>query len=132
MPEILVKASSRTVIPLSKVFSNCSSSANNNSDNSKKPLIVVIAGVTGSGKSAVAAELCAARNGIIVSADSVQAYRGVQIGANKPDAAERERTPHLLLDVADPKTSAHHYNAADWRRDALFVIRELLVIIPHI
>ena len=98
----------------------------NNIDATTKPLVVVIAGVTGSGKSAVAAELCAtSRHGIIVSADSVQAYRGVQIGSNKPDAAERARTPHILLDVVD-HTAAQHYNAADWRNDALFVIRELL------
>lgn len=93
---------------------------------SNKPLVVVIAGVTGSGKSAVAAELCASSHyrGIIVSADSVQAYAGVQIGANKPDAAERERTPHILLDVADH--TVQNYNAAAWRRDALYVIRQLL------
>jgi tRNA dimethylallyltransferase len=88
-----------------------------------KPMVIVIAGPTGSGKSDVAARICADRNGIIVSADSVQAYRGVQIGANKPDAQELARTPHVLIDVADHD---HEYNAAAWTRDAIFVIRELL------
>ena len=100
--------------------------------------MVVIAGATGSGKSDVAAEICNSprlvpqpydsNGGMIVSADSVQAYRGVQIGANQPDAAERARTPHLLLDVAsaDDNTESGGYNVAAWRRDALLVIRELL------
>jgi tRNA dimethylallyltransferase len=90
---------------------------------SPRPLVVVIAGPTASGKSDVAAEICAGQRGLIVSADSVQAYRKLQIGANKPDAAELQRTPHILLDVVDHTQS---YNAAEWRRDALFAIQELV------
>lgn len=86
---------------------------------SQRPLVVVIAGPTASGKSDVAAEIC----DVIVSADSVQAYRGVNIGANKPTAAERMRTPHLLVDVAD---ASMNYNAANWTRDALFCIRNII------
>lgn len=88
------------------------------------PKVIVIAGPTGSGKSAVAAQLCAAMRGVVISADSVQAYRALQIGANKPTAAELARTPHILLDVAD-HTPNSCYNAADWRRDAVYAIREL-------
>jgi tRNA dimethylallyltransferase len=96
-----------------------------------RPLVVVIAGPTGVGKSEIAAQLCERldskeggryRGGLIISADSVQAYRGVQIGANKPSAAELERTPHLLVDVAD---SHDAYNAAEWNRDALAAIHVL-------
>jgi tRNA dimethylallyltransferase len=86
-------------------------------------LIVVIAGPTGVGKSDVAAQLCAIQKGMIVSADSVQAYHGVQVGANKPSAEERKETPHLLIDVAD---CTENYNAADWREDAIFSIQSLL------
>jgi tRNA dimethylallyltransferase len=86
-------------------------------------LIVVIAGPTGVGKSDVAARLCKSRKGMIVSADSVQAFRGVQIGANKPSAEERKETPHLLVDVVD---ASETYNAAEWQRDALFSIQNLL------
>jgi tRNA dimethylallyltransferase len=86
-------------------------------------LIVVISGPTGVGKSDVAARLCASRNGLIISADSVQVYRGVQIGANKPSDEERMETPHLLVDMVD---ASQQYNAAEWRRDALTCIRILL------
>jgi len=61
---------------------------------------------------------------MIVSADSVQAYRGVMIGANKPTEEERLETPHMLVDVVDHRTA--NYNAADWQRDALHVISKLL------
>jgi len=115
---------------------SASEGSNNQKQQQHQPLVVVIAGATGSGKSDVAAEICgnsrplqhySYNGGMIVSADSVQAYRGVQIGANKPDAAERARTPHLLLDVASVADDDNGgYNVAAWRRDALFVIRELL------
>jgi len=86
-------------------------------------LVVVIAGPTGVGKSDVAARLCKSHKGMVVSADSVQAFRGVQIGANKPTLAERKETPHLLVDVVD---ASETYNAAEWQRDALYCIQSLL------
>ncbi len=87
------------------------------------PIVVIIAGPTAAGKSDVAAKLCAQQKGMIVSADSVQAYRGVQIGANKPSLEERKETPHILIDVAD---HAENYNAAEWREDAIYCINTLL------
>lgn len=75
------------------------------------------------GKSDISARLCADESGIIVSADSVQAYRGVQIGANKPNKQDLENTPHLLIDVAD---CAQNYNAAEWCADARTAIQALL------
>ena len=86
-------------------------------------LVVVIAGPTAAGKSDVAAVLCETNRGMIVSADSVQAYQGVQIGANKPTAEERSKTPHILVDVVDHNDN---YNAADWKRDAVLAIKALL------
>ena len=124
-----------------------SSPSNISSSPGSRQLVVVIAGPTASGKSDVAARLCRPRNqnqkddtsdkegdghierrgvgggGIIVSADSVQAYRGVHIGANKPSTDERVETPHILIDVADCEES---YNAADWCNDALMTIEALL------
>jgi tRNA dimethylallyltransferase len=88
-----------------------------------KNLVIVIAGPTAAGKSDVSALICAKEKGIIVSADSVQAYRGVQIGANKPSDEERKETPHILVDVAD---HTENYNAADWRADAICTIQALL------
>ena len=87
-----------------------------------RPLVVVLAGPTAVGKSDVAAQLCAAHQGTIVSADSVQAYRGVQIGANKPTKEELAKTPYRLIDVAGPNDN---YNAAEWRTDAIAAIDEL-------
>jgi tRNA dimethylallyltransferase len=94
-------------------------SSSHNSSN----LVVVLAGPTAVGKSDVAARLCQDLRGMIVSADSVQAYRGVMIGANKPTLQERKQTPHLLVDVVD---TTSNYNAAEWQRDALRVIAQLL------
>ena len=87
------------------------------------PIVVIIAGPTAAGKSDVAAQICAQQKGMIVSADSVQAYRGVQIGANKPSLEERKETPHILIDVAD---HLENYNAAEWREDAIYCIQTLL------
>jgi hypothetical protein len=88
-----------------------------------KNLVVVIAGPTAAGKSDVAAKICADERGIIVSADSVQAYRGVQIGANKPSVEERKETPHILIDVVN---HTQNYNAAEWRADAVAAIQNLI------
>lgn len=93
------------------------------------PMVVVIAGPTASGKSDVAAQLCRQyRSGMIISADSVQAYRGVQIGANKPTEKERAETPHVLIDVVNHE---ENYNAAEWREDALYCVQTLLLQQPE-
>lgn len=63
--------------------------------------MVLLAGPTASGKSSLALRLAERLNGEIVSVDSMQVYRGMDIGTAKPSAAERARVPHHLLDVAD-------------------------------
>jgi tRNA dimethylallyltransferase len=60
-----------------------------------------LAGPTASGKSAVALALAERHGGEIISVDSMQVYRGLDLGTAKPSAAERARVPHHLLDVAD-------------------------------
>src|SRR5690349_5571211 len=65
--------------------------------------LVVIAGPTASGKTALAIELAERLGAEIVSADSQQCYRGLDAGTAKPTAEERARAPHHLLDVADPE-----------------------------
>ena len=64
--------------------------------------LVVIVGETASGKSALALELAERFNGELICADSWTVYRGFDIGTAKPTAEERAKTPHHLLDVADP------------------------------
>jgi tRNA dimethylallyltransferase len=64
--------------------------------------LVVIVGPTASGKSALAMRLARERSGEIVSCDSLQVYRGLDIGSAKPTARERGEVKHHVLDVADP------------------------------
>ncbi len=67
------------------------------------PKILVITGPTASGKTALSVELALLHNGEVVSADSMQIYRRMDIGTAKPDLAERKGVPHHMLDVADPE-----------------------------
>lgn len=71
--------------------------------------LIVITGPTACGKTSVAIELAKMINGEIVSADSMQVYRGMDIGTAKPALEERQNIPHHLLDVADP---VDHFSAA--------------------
>ena len=70
-------------------------------DISKQPLIVII-GPTASGKTSVSIDLAQRFNGEIVSADSCQLYRRIDIGTAKPPLEERNAVPHHLIDVAEP------------------------------
>ena len=66
------------------------------------PKILVITGPTASGKTALAVELALARGGEVVSADSMQIYRRMDIGTAKPSPEETRGVPHHMLDVAEP------------------------------
>jgi tRNA dimethylallyltransferase len=77
---------------------------------------ILLMGPTASGKSATALELAALLPVEIVSVDSAQVYRGMDIGTAKPDAATRARIAHHLIDLIDPDQS---YSAARFRGDAL-------------
>ncbi|MCI9155757.1 MAG: tRNA (adenosine(37)-N6)-dimethylallyltransferase MiaA [Lawsonibacter sp.] len=67
------------------------------------PQIIVITGPTASGKTWLAVELAKKFNGEVVSADSMQIYRRMDIGTAKPTAEEMEGIPHHMIDVADPE-----------------------------
>ena len=64
--------------------------------------IIILAGATSVGKSAVAAELCNHMNAEIVLADSVQIYKHLDIGSNKPSQEEMESIPHHLVNLREP------------------------------
>lgn len=72
-------------------------------------------GPTASGKSALALSLAESRGGEIVSADSRQVYRGMDVGTAKPTRGERARVPHHLIDVADP---GERYDVSRYQKDA--------------
>lgn len=79
-------------------------------------------GPTASGKTALALRLADELPCEIISVDSAQIYKGMDIGTAKPEADVRARTPHHLLDIVEPHES---YSAARFRDDALAVMREI-------
>jgi len=68
---------------------------------SSQPLMVLV-GPTAVGKTALAVKICQRFSAEVINADSVQIYRGLDIGSAKPTPAERAAAPHHLIDVADP------------------------------
>ena len=87
----------------------------------KAPL-VVIAGPTGVGKTAVAAALARRIEIEVVSADSRQVYRGMDVATGKPSAETRRQVAHHLVDVVDPDD---RYQAARFRQDAAAAIEAI-------
>lgn len=85
--------------------------------------ILVIAGPTASGKTAVAVELAKLTGGEIVSADSIQVYRGLDIGSAKPAMAERRGVAHHMLDVASVADGS--FSVAEYKRLASECIEEI-------
>lgn len=77
------------------------------SDSSLEPKLLIILGPTGAGKTQLAIHLARSGGGEIISADSMQVYRYMDIGTAKPDQTERAGVPHHLIDVADPDETFH-------------------------
>jgi len=81
----------------------------------RRPPVIVLAGPTAAGKTALSLSLAEAIGAEIVSADSMQVYRFLDIGTAKPTLEERARVPHHLIDVVTPDVP---YNAARYAQDA--------------
>lgn len=92
---------------------------------SNKPKLLAIVGCTASGKTALSIALAHRLEGEIVSCDSMQIYRGMDIGTAKPDMEEREGIPHWMLDIADPM-DARGYSCADYVKDAGAAVKDIL------
>jgi len=90
---------------------------------SPKPKILVIVGPTASGKTSLSIQLATEFSGEIISADSRQIYRGLDIGSGKVTKAEMAGVPHHLLDVIDPKDT---YTADDFKQAGKQAITEIL------
>ena len=88
-----------------------------------KPLLLVIGGPTGAGKTAAAVALAARMPIEVVSADSRQVYRGMDIATAKPTADERRAVAHHLIDVTDPDDRYHAARFARAARAAIDTIR---------
>jgi tRNA dimethylallyltransferase len=84
--------------------------------------LLCIAGPTASGKSSRAVEEALARNGEIISVDSRQVYRGLDIGTEKITVTEMRGMPHHLIDIRDAK---ENYSAGDFVTDATRLIKEI-------
>lgn len=87
-----------------------------------KPPVIVIVGPTSSGKTSLSIKIATAFAGEVVSADSRQVYRGLDIGSGKVTKEEMAGIPHHLLDVADPMTI---YTASDFKRDATAALADI-------
>jgi len=78
-------------------------------------MLAAVLGPTGSGKSAVAMIVAEASGAEIVSVDSMQVYRGMNVGTAKPTVAERKRVPHHMVDIVEPSEA---YSVAEFRAEA--------------
>jgi tRNA dimethylallyltransferase len=88
----------------------------------QRPKVVVVAGPTAAGKSDLAIRLARRFGGEIVNADSMQVYRGLDVGTAKPTAAQRAAVPHHLVDVADPD---EQYSAGRFAEQAAKAVADI-------
>ncbi|XP_043210268.1 tRNA dimethylallyltransferase-like [Amphibalanus amphitrite] len=84
--------------------------------------IVVVLGATGAGKSKLAIEIAEEFDGEIISADSMQVYKGLDIISNKVTPEEQEQVPHHMIDIVEPTTN---YSVVKFRDTALSIIEDL-------
>ena len=90
---------------------------------SKNPPLIALVGATAVGKTALSLDLAASLNGEIISADSRQIYRELNIGTAKPTPAEQAQVPHHLVDIADP---ADEYSLAMYQQAAYAAIADVI------
>ena len=88
-----------------------------------KPKVIVIVGPTASGKTSLSIELAKKINGEIVSCDSMQIYKDMNIGSAKPTQEEMQGIKHYLIDVVSP---AERFSVAEYKKQAEKAIEEIL------
>jgi tRNA dimethylallyltransferase len=89
----------------------------------QKPKVIAVVGPTASGKTSLAVELALALNGEVISADSRQVYKGLDIGSGKVTKEEAKGVPHHLISITDPKDT---YTAEDFAQDAKSCIKDII------
>lgn len=88
-----------------------------------KPKVIVICGPTASGKTALSIQLAKQINGEIISSDSMQIYKEMNIGTAKPTIEEMDGIKHYLIDFVEPN---QRYSVAEFKKDAEKAIEEIL------
>lgn len=88
-----------------------------------QPKLVVITGPTASGKTALGVMLAQRLGGEVVSADSMQIYRGMDIGTAKPTPEEMQGVPHHMIDIADP---TENYSVSRYAAEASACVDDIL------
>ena len=88
-----------------------------------QPKLVVITGPTASGKTALGVALAQRLGGEVVSADSMQIYRGMDIGTAKPTPEEMQGVPHHMIDIADP---TENYSVSRYAAEATACVDDIL------
>ena len=88
-----------------------------------KPKVIVIAGPTASGKTALSIELAKKINGEIISCDSMQIYKEMDIGTAKVTKDEMQGIKHYLIDIISP---TERYTVSDFKKDSEKAIEEIL------
>lgn len=89
----------------------------------QKQKVIIIGGPTASGKTSLSIELAKKINGEIISADSMQIYKDMNIGTAKPEKEEMQGIPHYMLDFVSPE---ERYSVADYNKQAKIAIKEIL------
>ena len=89
-----------------------------------KPKVIVICGPTASGKTALSIELAKKINGEIISCDSMQIYKYMDIGTAKPTLEEQKEVKHHMIDFVEPN---QRYSVAEYKKDAEKSIEEILL-----
>lgn len=89
----------------------------------EKPIVIVICGPTASGKTKLGIDLANRINGEIISSDSMQIYKDMDIGTAKPTIEERAAAVHHLVDFVSPD---QRYSVADFKKDATEKIKDIL------
>lgn len=89
----------------------------------EKPKVIAICGPTASGKTGLSIELAKKIDGEIISCDSMQIYKDMTIGTAKPTMEEMQGIKHYLIDFITPN---QRYSVADFKKDAMLAIKEVL------
>jgi tRNA dimethylallyltransferase len=119
-------AKGRSRAPISRVFEQLAHSVQEQvvtfyKHGSKK--VIVLAGPTGAGKTAFSIQLAEKIGGEIISADSMQVYKGMDIGTAKATAQERARVPHHLINIRD---ISEPFNVKDFYEEAVHTCHEII------